>query len=503
MTTTISPLVDALVRRPARRHADSPALETGSVRISYRDLERLSDALARQLVALGVGPGDRVMLMLSASAEYVISFLAVTTAGAIAVPVPPTVGPDRLRYLIDITEPRACLVEAPMSIERCPWHVVTIEPPGIRLDATQSVRTATLPSVRPDAPAAILFSSGSTGRPKGVVLRHRHLIATARNLSSVFGIDAHHRDLIVAPMFHSDGWQRVAATLFGGGCVVISPQSATTVLESLSALRITGCFLPTPVLRLLLRSSPDAMLAMMSPMRSLELGSTPISAQELRRLCDSLPEARVFFHYGLTECSRASILKVREHSRKLATVGTAAPGVEIRIVDSQGDTVAAGETGQILLRGPQQSDGYWNRPDLNREKFANGWLLTGDYGSLDEDGFLTLAGRRDDMITSAGYHFFPAEVETELGPVPGVVDYIVAGMSSAAGLVDQWLWAFVVPADPQTWRPNEFLTLARKRLPSHMMPRQVIPVPALPLTPSGKPDRARTVRLYAETGGGR
>jgi acyl-CoA synthetase (AMP-forming)/AMP-acid ligase II len=300
-------------------------------------------------------------------------------------------------------------------------------------------------------------------------------------------------------MFHSAGWQRVAATLISGGCVVTSPQPSTTVLESFSAMRITGCFLPTPVLRLLLRTSPDAMRTAMSTIRSLELGSTPIKAEELQSLCANLPDARIFFHYGLTECSRASILEVRRQSGKLTTVGTPAPGVDIRICDAEGDAVAAGETGQIVVRGPQQSSQYWNRPDLNREKFSDGWLLTDDYGSLDEDGFLTVAGRRDDMVTSAGYHFFPAEVETELGPVPGVVDYLVAGLSSRKGFVDQWLWAFVVPADPHTWRPNDFLAFARNRLPSHMMPRHVVPVPALPLTQSGKPDRARTVQLYAET----
>jgi acyl-CoA synthetase (AMP-forming)/AMP-acid ligase II len=365
-------------------------------------------------------------------------------------------------------------------------------------DLPPAARGIERPVVRPDHAAVILFSSGSTGRPKGVVLEHRHLLATAKNLSMLYGLDRGHRDLIIAPMAHSDGWQRVAATLFAGGCAVMSSIPATAILEALAPLRIAGCFLPTPVLRLLLRSAPDVIRAVMKTIRSLELGSTPISTQEFSILRDALPDAQIFFHYGLTECSRASILRVRDHAARLTTVGRPAPGVEIRICDPHGRPLPNGQTGQILLRGPQQSSGYWNRPDLNRDKFSDGWLLTGDYGSLEDDGFLTLAGRKDDMVTSAGYHFFPAEVETELGPVPGVVDYIVAGLSARGGFVDQWLWAFVVPADPQNWLPNDFLTLARQRLPPHMRPRRVVTVPALPLTPSGKPDRARTVQLYAQ-----
>lgn len=495
----MSTLFDSLVRTWSRRQPKRPALEAQSHRISYEDLERLVVETASLLLSFEVEAGDRVLLSFPSSAEYVVSLLAVTAVGAVAVPVPTPVGPERLRYLVDTTRPRLCLHEASSSIDGVECHSVAVDLPAVRLESQPPVRIADLPDAHPEDAALILFSSGSTGRPKGVVLQHRHLIAAARNLSSVFCLDTEHRDLIIAPMYHSDGWQRVAVTLFAGGCVVVSPSNlfAAAGLEFLSALRISGCFLPTPVLRLLLRSAPEVMRAAMRTVRSLELGSTPITAQELRILDEQMPDARVFFHYGLTECSRATILEVRDHPEKLATVGTASPGVEIRICDRDGLPVETGQAGQILLRGPQQSTEYWNRQDLDQEKFFDGWLRTGDYGSLDTEGFLTLLGRHDDMITSAGYHFFPAEVETELGPVPGVAEYIVAGVSGQAGFLDQLLWAFVVPVDPDNWRPYDFLALARKRLPPHMMPRRVVPVAALPLTLSGKPDRAQAVQLYA------
>jgi acyl-CoA synthetase (AMP-forming)/AMP-acid ligase II len=344
----------------------------------------------------------------------------------------------------------------------------------------------------------ILFSSGSTGRPKGVVLKHRHLVATAENLATVYRLSPEHRELVLPPMVHSDGWQRVAATLFAGGCVVVPNEapSPATIVELLPRLRISGFFMPPPLLRLVLRLQADVLRAAMRTLRSIEFGSAPLTAAELEHVLAELPDASVFVHYGLTECSRAVILDARARRDKLDTVGAAAPGVDIRVTDPDGRPLAAGEEGEIRLRGRQLTDRYWMLPELTREKLAGGWLRTGDYGRLDADGFLTLLGRRDDLITSAGYHFFPAEVETELGRVAGVTDYVIAGVPDPTGVLEQIPIAFAVPSDPQTWIPAAFIAVARQRLPSHMVPRRVVSVASLPLTPSGKPDRRRAVELY-------
>jgi acyl-CoA synthetase (AMP-forming)/AMP-acid ligase II len=344
----------------------------------------------------------------------------------------------------------------------------------------------------------ILFSSGSTGRPKGVVLDHRHLLATARNLSTVFGLGPDHRELIICPLCHSDGWQRCAATWLAGGCVVPSEGmlSVHGLLEDVARLGITGFFTPPPLVRLLFRLGPERLRAGLATCRSIELGSAPLAASELDQLCALVPEARVFFHYGLTECSRAVILDARAHPDKRGTVGRPAPGVELAIVGENRRRLATGQSGEIYLRGPQLARGYWGEPALDRERFCDGWLATGDHGVLDGDGFLTLLGRRDDLITCGGHHYFPAEVELQLGPQDGVVDYLVAGVPDPQGLLEQVPWAFVVPRDPRDWTPQAFLREARRRLPSHMIPRQVVAVRALATGPSGKPDRRRTAQLH-------
>ncbi len=524
-TTNSDPvtLFEALVGRSvAQGRGEAPALVHDGHVATYQQLALLVRSCAEQLIDRGIGHGDRVMMLLPNSSEYAVGLLATTSLGAIAVPVIADAGPDRVAYVIENTEPCCCLVADGVRVA-----AADIGRPTLQMSFNQTRTTAILTEIgagsavvqhQPEIPtptatssenritvastddaAVVLFSSGTTGRPKGVLLTHRQLLATARTLADVFGIGPEHRELIVCPMCHSGGWQRVAATLWAGGRVVIPSGllSVTAILEDVRRHGITGLFSPPPLLRYFLKASPTKVRSETAGMKSVEIGSASLSADELRSLAEIFPTARVFYHYGLTECSRAFILDACAHPEKRHTVGTASPGVEAAVCDDHGNRLPAGQAGQIWLRGNRRADRYWNRPDLDRDCFRDGWLMTGDYGALDEDGFLTLRGRRDDMITSAGHHFFPAEVETELGPVEEVVQYVVAGVPDPKGILGQVPWAFVVPANPETWSPQPFFRAARARLAAHLVPRGVAVVPSIPLTPSGKPDRKRAIALFA------
>ncbi len=492
-------LFDGMLGRWAEQDPTRPAIEARGQVLSYGEVARLVRCVAGLLRAHGVGRSDRVLLQFSNSVEHVVSLIATTALGALAVAVP-AAGPDRLRYIADLTQPRLCLygdgVAVADGVPRYLLRVDLADPETFGL-ANLGVLEP-LPRVEATDSALILFSSGSTGRPKAVVLRHKQLLATSRNLSAACDLRPGHRDLVIAPMPHSGGWQRVAATLYAGGCLVIPdpgipPQA---LLELLPAREIHGAFFPSTMLRLLLRVGEAALRESLRTVRSIELGSTTVAPSELRLLRDLVPGGGVFLYYGLTECSRATILSVRAHPAKCETVGRPTPGVEIQISDPGGHAVPVGDRGEIWLRGPQQTDSYFGRPDLDQERFCGGWLRTGDHGQVDADGFLRFLGRTDDMITCASYHFFPAEVETELGRVPGVSEYIVVGVSDPTGLLGEMPHAFVLPENAEAWAPGSFLGYARSRLPAHMTPRAAIPVREFPLTPTGKIDRKATVELY-------
>lgn len=485
------------------RESERCAVQSDTLSISYADLIRLIKDTAAQLDESGVKPGDRVLIVMPNSAEHIIAVLAVISTGAIAVPLDTDAGSSRQVDVIQQTAPRFCLAgtntAAPPEIQ-----AIRLRIDQGTLSAYCSLEGPATPQVQMAAPEAqiafIRFTSGSTGQAKGVVLTHAQQLWTARILSGRFGLDSTHRELILVSMALSGGWQRVAATLYGGGCVIIAekPLSVGDLLETLGNSQATGFFTPPPLVRMMLASPASKVRPALQPCRTIEIGSAAVSADELQAFVALVPYARVYVHYGLTECSRAFILDTSSHPDRLATVGRPATGVEISIVDESGCELPGMHHGQILLRGPQMTSGYWQRAELDRERFVDGWLKTGDYGFIDEAGFLILRGRHDDLINCGGHCYFPDEVEQALGALADVQQYLVAGVPDPRGVLQDVPWAFVVPANTEEWSPREFLARARANLPAHMVPRQVIAVPHLPLTPSGKPDRRETVRIYAQ-----
>lgn len=489
----------------ASRGGERPALQTAAGNVSYAELMRSAELTAQQLTRMGVRPGDRILLLLPNSIEFVAGVLGAMTLGCTAVLATVGSGPQRLRRIVELTRPRACLVA-----EGRTEHLPGLQQQVIGMRASGAGELRFTPEAASggkleaaeqasDAPALVLFSSGSTGQAKGVVLGHSQVLWTARMLGRVFELDGSHRELLLSSMSHSGAWQRLAATLVAGGSVHLHEGylSVPGLLSSIEEHQITGFYTPPPLVRYLLQSNREAVRSAFVSCRHIEIGSAALGRAELERMLELLPGVRIVVHYGLTECSRGVILDAGQHPSKLGTVGQAVPGVEIEIRDEAGGRAPLGADGQILLRGPQLADGYWGQPALTSERFAGGWIHTGDQGSLDSEGFLTFRGRKDDMICSAGYSFYPQEVEAELGEVPGVRQYQIAGVPDPRGILGDWPCAFVVPSRAQAWSPAEFLSWARERLPSYMLPRRVIVVPGLPTSASGKPDRRRTVELYA------
>lgn len=483
---------------------ERPAVQTGALTLSYGDLIGLIDAVTAQLCNAGLQGGDRVLMLLPNGVEHIVGVLATIAAGAIVIPLDAEAGSGRLADAVLQTSPHVCVTGASQAIPAGMRSIrLQIDPATFNARCTLEGSVSAPGSVgaTDEQIAFIRFTSGSTGHAKGVVLMHEHQLWTARTLSERFGINSDHRELVLVSMALSGGWQRVAATLYAGGCVIIGekPLSVAELLDTLIDFRVTGFFTPPPLVRMLLASPANKVGAAMRACHTVEIGSAAIMADELRAFVALLPNTRVYVHYGLTECSRAVVLDATGHPDKLATVGRPLDAVELKICNEAGEALAANRSGQILLRGPQLTRGYWRQPELNRERFVDGWLATGDYGFLDQDGFLTLLGRQDDLINCGGHCYFPGEVEQVLGTFAGIEHYLIAGVPDPRGVLQDVPWAFVVPVDPDEWLPREFLALARQRLPAHMVPRQVVVIPELPLTASGKPDRRETARIYGSS----
>ena len=479
-----------------------PAIQSAGRDLCYQDLlDQIRDA-AQRLHGLGVRKSDRVVLCLKNSPEFVVTFFAVTDLGAVVVPLDPGSGADRLRFMIRETRPRVCLHHGQSPVWDVPatQHVVLAwNPVSGNLDFSMGQPAIPEPTpVGGEDPALILYSAGSTGRPKGVVLQHGQLLAIADSLSGIVGLHPGHRELILNPLTHSGAWQRVTSTFLTGGRIVFPDGifSVPNLLEHVEHRGISGFFTTPPFIRMILATSPEKFSGRVDSLESIEIASAPLTSDELSRLMRLLPTTRVFFQYGSTECSRAFILDTSAHPDKLHTVGRPTPGVQVRVRGPQGTWLESGQEGEVLLTAPQLTHGYWQRPELDPQRFENGWLRTGDFGYVDDAGFLTLRGRQDEMINCGGHSYFPAEVEIELGSVSGVSRYLIAGVPDPQRILTQVGWAFVVPETTDDWSPAEFLGLARRRLPPHMVPRNVVVIPSIPLTPSGKPSRRMAVEMY-------
>ncbi len=492
-----------LARLVEPERASRPALCSGAQNLTYADLVALVAALAEALDFLGVGPGQRVLVRLPDSPEHVIAMLALLSLGATAVPQHPAGGRQRLALAAEEVRPFLCLLppgeEPPPGLN---GHSLEFDFfAGLSLDGHPleiGGRTLPVPAWEEQAVAMIRFSSGSTGRPKGALLSHGQLLWSARTLSEVFGLGSTHRELLLASMAYSGAWQRLVATFHAGGCAILfqGPPAVPAILEEIRQRQAEGFYTPPPLVRMLLRDDPERVRKAMAGCRTLEIGSAPLNAAELEQLLALLPGARIFVHYGMTECSRAVILNARAHPERLHTVGRPAPGVEVRVVDARGRDLPAGRAGEIFVRGPQLALGYLN--GIGGQAFRDGWLASGDHGMLDEAGFLTFLGRADDRINCGGHSFFPAEAEAELGPVAGVRALLVAGVPDPRGVLEQVPWAFVVPDGVREWSPASLLKQARSRLPAHMVPRGVTLLEELPLTASGKPDRRGVLEHYGK-----
>ncbi len=485
-------------------HRERPAVLGAGLSLTYGELLELSRQIARALAASGIRQGDRVVLRFANSPEFVALFLGITAAGAIVVPIDRDIGDERLALILRDAAPRLYILDEGDQEGRetvVPTHRFRIDPVdkyGVFTPALPNAAQVPLPMVTDDADALILYSAGSTGRPKGAVLQHKQLLAIARTLSGVVGMGPAHRDLILSPMTHSGGLQRVWATLLSGGTVVIFQGlfSIPALIDDIVRHGITGFFTAPPLLRALLRADPGKFSGVRETLCSIEIASAPVGADELARLGELFPETAIYLQYGLTECSRALVLDARRYPDKLHTVGLPTRDVEVAITSEDGEFLPPGREGEILLRAPQRTERYWNLPDLNTSRFRDGWLLTGDYGRIDEDGFVIYRGRQDDMINCGGMSYFPAEVELALGDIDTVKDAIVAGVPDPQGLLTDVPWIFVVPYRPETWSDRDFLKYARSRLSAHMVPRNVVVVPSIPTTRTGKPDRRETLRRH-------
>ncbi|QIG43018.1 AMP-binding protein [Nocardioides anomalus] len=475
----LSQTLPSLLREAAERFGDHAAYVEGDREISYAELLDLVERTSEAYVARGVRCGDRVVLWGPNSIDWAVAALAVSYAGGVLVPVNSRyVGPE----VADVAErthaalvvvhdgflgrdQRRELADAGLSAD-----VVTLADLVATARGGEGLRHA---DVGPDDVADILFTSGTTGRSKGAMSAHRQTIGVARAWAELGGVRQDDRYLAVNPFFHSFGYKVGIVVGLLTGCTLypVATFDVGATMRLIEAERIT-VFPGAPTLYQSILAAPDRAEHDLSSLRLAVTGAAVVPVVLIERMRDELGIDQVVTAFGMTEAVVVSMCREGDSAETVATTnGRAIPGMQMRIADN----------GELLVRGEHVMLGYLDDPEATREAIdADGWLHTGDIGSLDDDGNLRITDRLKDMYISGGFNVYPAEVEQALLRMDGVADVAVVGVpDERLGEVGK---AFVVG----DVTPEDVVAFARERLANFKVPRLVERVDALPRNLSGK-----------------
>ena len=515
--------IPRLVEDAAVRHADTEALVDGPVRLTYAELAAEVDRYARGFVAAGVEAGDRVGMWAPNCAEWMLAALGVLRAGGVIVPMNTRFKGGEAAYILrnagasflvtvrgflgfdypamlageDVGALRQILLlrDEGAAAEGTPLlGLEAFLAEGERVD--EGVTSARAAAVGPDDVSDLIFTSGTTGYPKGAATTHAQTLRTFGTWSSIVGLGAGDRYLIVNPFFHTFGYKAgILACLMAGATVVPEPVfDADAVMRRIEEERISVLPGP-PTLYQTLLGSPEADKHDLTSLRLGVTGAAVVPVELVRAMSEELGFDTVLTAYGLTEsCGTVTMCRRSDPPEIIAgTSGRAIPGLEVRIV-AGGAEVAQGEPGEIVVRGYPVMTGYWGNAEATAEAIdAEGWLHTGDIGVMDPGGNVTITDRVKDMYVVGGFNAYPAEIEAILRGHEAVAQVAVVGVPDER--MGEVGCAYVVPAAGARSGDTEaasdelgraILSWSRDAMANYKVPRSVVLVDALPVNASGK-----------------
>jgi len=511
----------ALLAALPRRISDLPAL--GAARApndrallqsdrawSYAELARETSKAAALLAAKGVRPGDRVLVVGENCSALVVLLLAIARIDAWAVPVNARLSAREIDAIREHCSPRRCVYLTLVSVDarqHALRHgaVEMADVCGVANVVFGAVALACVPEPVADDPArqvaALLYTTGTTGDPKGVLLTHRNLLFIARVSGTLRGLRRSDCVYGVLPISHVYGLASVClGTLFAGASLLLeprySPAAMAHALERSELTVVQG--VPAMFAKLLehLRAAESPIIA--PRVRLLYAGGSPLDAG-LKSAVERRFGLTLHNGYGLTEASPTIAQTRLDAPRDDCAVGPALPGVGVRLVDGDGRDVATGSVGELWARGPNVMHGYYRDAGLTARTIdADGWLNTGDLARQAADGALFIVGRSKDLIIRSGFNVYPAEVEGVLNSHPDVVQSAVVGRAVAG---NEEVVAFVELAPGSVASAEDVAGFAAQRLAPYKRPAQVVMLPALPVSSTGKVLK-HVLRMQANRGGG-
>ena len=491
----------SICREAAMETPDKTALIFDEVRISYTQLDALSDGVAAGLRAMGVGRGSAVGLQLPNIPHFLIAYFGILKAGAAAVPMNVLLKAPEVTHQLSDSGARLLVTWDGVAAEAArgaaeagdvPVYVVVTGaaplPEGAR-DAVELTAPVSgrldIEATEPTDTAVIIYTSGTTGKPKGAQLTHFQLYMNCDVAGRLFGLVKDDVGLGVLPLFHVFGLSSVANTVirFGGTLTLVPRFEVDKVLQVMERDRVT-IFSGVPTMFIALLHAPDLAKYDLSSLRVSNSGGASIPGEVIRAFEDRLGIA-VLEGYGLTETASAACFN-RFEARKVASVGKAMWGVEVRIVDEEDNPMPPGaaNVGELVIRGHNVMKGYLNQPEANAEAMKGGWFHTGDMGYVDAEGFFFIVDRKKELIIRGGYNVYPREVEEVLYAHPAVAEAAVIGVHDDR--LGEEVAAVVALKPGASATEAEIIAFTKERVAAYKYPRSVRFLDTLPKGPTGK-----------------
>jgi long-chain acyl-CoA synthetase len=496
-----------ILRRSAARFPDKTALIFKERRMTYRELDRRVNCLANGLLQMGAQKGDRIAVLLHNCPEFIEIYFACTKSGVIFVPINNLLKETELTKIVDYIRPRFFLVDPDFEgVIRSvaggrdyPESMISLnnEPaePFTSYEALLAKGDAAEPrvSITHDDVMGIFLTSGTTGLPKGAMRTHGQNLINAMTGVVELKLQYDDRALLLFPFYHVTFEDQVRHFLMGNTVCIrregrFDPKEVLGILEK---ERITVCqFVPTMVNAMLQEKTIESYD--LTSLRLIPYAAAPMPVELLRKAMQRFKRQFIHF-YGQTETGpMTTVLKPEDHIlegteaqvARLASAGRAALDFEVRIVDKAGKDVAVGEVGEIIVRSEAMTTGYWNLPEETAKTIREGWLYTGDFGKFDEEKYVFIVDRKNDMIISGGKNIYPREIEEVIYTHDAVLEVAVVGVPD-----DYWgesVKALVVLKEGMHATENEIIDLCKEKLASYKKPKSVEFRLELPKSTTGK-----------------
>jgi len=490
------PSLSEVLRITAKRNPDRPALVFEGRSQTYAEFAAAVERMAAVIAAQGIRKGDRVLLFSGNSDSFVVAAYAILRTGAIFVPANPRSALPEITYLIEDSG-AGLIVSAPALAELAKAAATGSSTPVVTLgpaegfDDLEAATAATELAPLEEWPdefddAMLIYTSGTTGRPKGALFDHHRVIWVGISVDGMYGMHEEERMMHVAPLYHA---AELCMMLFPGMSsasthTILAAFDPTVVIQTIAESRIS-VFFGVPAMYQAFLRVPGIEKLDFSAWRVGIFGAAPMPSSAVEKLLTAFPSVELYQCCGQTEAGPSGVYSgpADVRARPDASGRFAVPNLECRVVDADGNDIAAGEVGEMILRGETVMKGYWNKPEETAAVIRDGWLHTGDIMLRDEGGYMTLVDRLKDMILSGGRNIYSVEVENALMAHPDILDVAVLGVPNED--FGESVLAVIVPREGTSPTLEEIRAWSLTQISDYKAPRMLIEHP-IPRNASGK-----------------